>query len=147
MILNQQEIPASRVKYFSAPAPKPFFIGVQLRERRRERKCPDNINARLKKSRLSSTTPSLLISFFLLLEKVVGGSSRHVRLSSTWGRIELDKNLAGKISTDSSTCSPPSYLFHLFVDFQDGSLVSASVTVIWGAENCHDILLVRPVVS
>jgi len=37
--------------------------------------------------------------------------------------------------------------FHKFIDFHDGSFVSASVAVVWSGKDRHDIPLVRPVVS
>jgi len=64
------------------------------------------------------------------LEEVVWGSARDVRLSSSGSRIELQEGM-----------------FHVFVEFHDGCLVTAAVAVVGSGEDGDDALLVAPVVA
>jgi hypothetical protein len=61
-----------------------------------------------------------------LLQKVVWGLARHVRLNLPRSWVELEE-----------------VLIHVLTDFEDGSHVPTSVAVVWRAEHCHNILILH----
>ncbi len=64
------------------------------------------------------------------LQEIIRRSPGDVRFAATRGWIELQE------------C-----VFEVLVDLHDGCLVAAAVAVVGGAENSHDVLVVRPVVA
>lgn len=64
------------------------------------------------------------------LEEVIGGSSGDVRFTAARSRIELKEGV-----------------FQRVVQFHDGRLISAAITIVGGGENRHHVPVVAPVVS
>lgn len=75
---------------------------------------------------------SSVSSFILIIssQEVVGRSEANVgEFGLARGRVKLQK-----------------VVFHVFVNFHDGSLVAAAVAVVRCGEDGHDVALVRPIV-